>query len=113
MEIKAIGCEPLQLKRMFIQDGHTLKVYRDTGGYESLKKAFQMSPADVIEEVKKSALRGRGGAGFLFEAGEEVARRFGLGGAGDQHGGEDAEVSNGGLHVCSARHHGRRRLNGA
>lgn len=64
MEIKAIGCEPLQLKRMFIKNGHTLKVYRDTGGYESLKKAFQMSPADVIEEVKKSALRGRGGAGF-------------------------------------------------
>src|SRR3954453_9651513 len=64
MEIKAIGCEPLQLKRMFVDDGHTLKVYQQTGGYESLKKAFQMSPADVIEEVKKSALRGRGGAGF-------------------------------------------------
>src|SRR4051812_8447451 len=64
MEIKAIGCEPLQLKRMFVDAGHTLKVYQQTGGYESLKKAFQMSPADVIEEVKKSALRGRGGAGF-------------------------------------------------
>lgn len=64
MEIKAIGCEPLQLKRMHIENGHTLEVYRKTGGYESLKKAFGMSPADVIEEVKKSALRGRGGAGF-------------------------------------------------
>ena len=32
MEIKAIGCEPLQLKRMHIKNGHTLKVYRDTGG---------------------------------------------------------------------------------
>lgn len=64
MEIKAIGCEPLQLKRIHVVNGHTLKVYRDMGGYESLKKAFQMSPADVIEEVKKSALRGRGGAGF-------------------------------------------------
>ncbi len=64
MEIKAIGCEPLQLKRMHIKDGHTLKVYRDTGGYESLKKALKMTPADIIEEVKKSALRGRGGAGF-------------------------------------------------
>jgi NADH-quinone oxidoreductase subunit F len=49
---------------MHIENGHTLEVYRKTGGYESLKKAFQMSPADVIEEVKKSALRGRGGAGF-------------------------------------------------
>jgi len=37
MEIKAIGCEPLQLKRVHMQDGHTLKVYQQTGGYESLK----------------------------------------------------------------------------
>ena len=64
MEIKAIGCEPLQLKRMHIKNGHSLKVYRDTGGYKSLEKAFKMAPADVIDEVKKSALRGRGGAGF-------------------------------------------------
>ena len=64
MEIKAIGCEPLQLKRMHIQDGHTLPVYQKTGGYEALKKALKMSPTDVIDEVKKSALRGRGGAGF-------------------------------------------------
>lgn len=64
MEIKAIGCEPLQLKRMHIKDGHTLKVYQETGGYESLKKAMQMSQDDIINEVKASALRGRGGAGF-------------------------------------------------
>ena len=64
MEIKAIGCEPLSLKRVLMQDGHKLKVYQDTGGYESLKKALRMSPADIIEEVKASALRGRGGAGF-------------------------------------------------
>ena len=49
---------------MHIKDGHTLKVYRDTGGYAPLKKALGMAPADIIEEVKKSALRGRGGAGF-------------------------------------------------
>jgi NADH:ubiquinone oxidoreductase subunit F (NADH-binding) len=47
-----------------MNNGHTLKVYRDTGGYASLKKALAMAPADIIEEVKKSALRGRGGAGF-------------------------------------------------
>jgi NADH-quinone oxidoreductase subunit F len=64
MEIKAIGCEPLQLKRMHIKDGHTLKVYQETGGYESLKKAMNMSQEDIINEVKASALRGRGGAGF-------------------------------------------------
>ena len=44
MEIKAIGCEPLQLKRMHIKDGHTLKVYRETGGYKSLEKALKMAP---------------------------------------------------------------------
>jgi len=64
MEIKAIGCEPLQLKRMHIENGHTLKVYQETGGYESLKKAMGMSQDDIINEVKASALRGRGGAGF-------------------------------------------------
>jgi NADH-quinone oxidoreductase subunit F len=64
MEIKAIGCEPLQLKRMHVKDGHTLKVYQETGGYKSLKKALTMSQDDIINEVKTSALRGRGGAGF-------------------------------------------------
>lgn len=64
MRIEAIGCEPLQLKRVKMQDSHTLKVYQQTGGYESLKKALKMAPGEVIDEVKKSALRGRGGAGF-------------------------------------------------
>jgi NADH-quinone oxidoreductase subunit F len=64
MEIKAIGCEPLSLRRVFIKDGHTLDVYKKDGGYKSLQKALKMTAADVIEEVKQSALRGRGGAGF-------------------------------------------------
>lgn len=64
MEIKAIGCEPLQLKRVLIENGHTLDVYRQTGGYVSLKKAFGMSQDAIIQEVKDSSLRGRGGAGF-------------------------------------------------
>ena len=38
--------------------------YRKNGGYASVEKAFKMSPADIVEEVKKSGLRGRGGAGF-------------------------------------------------
>ncbi|MEW6183070.1 MAG: NuoF family protein [Bacillota bacterium] len=39
--------------------------YIDAGGYRSLKKALlEMTPIQVIEEVKKSGLRGRGGAGF-------------------------------------------------
>jgi len=64
MEIRAIGCEPLQLKRVHMENGHTLKVYQDTGGYASLKKALAMAPEAIIQEVKDSALRGRGGAGF-------------------------------------------------
>ncbi len=64
MEIRAIGCEPLQLKRMHIENGHTLRVYQETGGYTSLKKALGMTPDAIIQEVKDSALRGRGGAGF-------------------------------------------------
>lgn len=42
-----------------------LDFYRESGGYEALKKAMtQMDPAQVLDEVKKSNLRGRGGAGF-------------------------------------------------
>ena len=39
-------------------------VYRREGGYKSVEKALKMSPNDIVEEVKKSGLRGRGGAGF-------------------------------------------------
>ncbi len=38
--------------------------YIAQGGYRALRKAFLMTPEEVIEEIKKSGLRGRGGAGF-------------------------------------------------
>jgi len=38
--------------------------YRRTGGYAAAEKALKMAPGDIVEEVKKSGLRGRGGAGF-------------------------------------------------
>ncbi|ABI69126.1 NADH-quinone oxidoreductase subunit NuoF [Syntrophomonas wolfei] len=38
--------------------------YTQVGGYQALAKAKSMSQTDLIEEVKKSGLRGRGGAGF-------------------------------------------------
>jgi NADH-quinone oxidoreductase subunit F len=41
-----------------------LDTYRQHGGYETLKKALGMKSEDIVEEVKKSGLRGRGGAGF-------------------------------------------------
>ncbi|MFN7776605.1 NADH-quinone oxidoreductase subunit NuoF [Flavobacterium sp.] len=40
------------------------EVYRREGGYASVEKALKMTPEAIIEEVKASGLRGRGGAGF-------------------------------------------------
>ncbi|WP_413586521.1 NADH-quinone oxidoreductase subunit NuoF [Bdellovibrio sp. HCB274] len=42
----------------------TLAGYKAKGGYETLPKAFKMQPQQIIDEVKASGLRGRGGAGF-------------------------------------------------
>jgi NADH-quinone oxidoreductase subunit F len=65
MRIEAIGCEPLLLARFKLENSHSLDVYRANGGYAALKRAIEtMTPDDVIAEVKKSSLRGRGGAGF-------------------------------------------------
>lgn len=41
-----------------------MKVYEEQGGYQSLKKAFDQKPEEILEAVKASGLRGRGGAGF-------------------------------------------------
>ncbi len=47
-----------------IPDIHKLEVYQANGGYEGLKKALSMKPSEVIDVVRASNLRGRGGAGF-------------------------------------------------
>lgn len=52
------------LRARDIPDIHQYAVYLKNGGYAGLKKALAMTPAAVIEEVKASGLRGRGGAGF-------------------------------------------------
>ena len=46
------------------QEPPTLKEYESTGGYQGLRKALQMQPAQVTEMVKAANLKGRGGAGF-------------------------------------------------
>ncbi len=46
------------------QDSYTLAGYQRHGGYNALKKALDMDPDAVIQTVKDSGLRGRGGAGF-------------------------------------------------
>ena len=56
--------------------------YRSRGGYESLRAVLSMSPLDVIDEIKRSGLRGRGGAGFptwkkwSFVAGAQADQKY-------------------------------------
>ena len=53
------------LSRNFeIANAHQIDVYEANGGYRALRKALKMDGEEIIEEVKKSNLRGRGGAGF-------------------------------------------------
>ncbi|MFN0159041.1 MAG: NADH-quinone oxidoreductase subunit NuoF [Bacteroidota bacterium] len=47
-----------------IKDYHKIDVYESHGGYQMLRKALGMKPEEVTDEVKKSNLRGRGGACF-------------------------------------------------
>ncbi len=47
-----------------VPGSHTLAYYRAHGGYDAARKALGMTPAEVVDEVKASGLRGRGGAGF-------------------------------------------------
>lgn len=55
----------LLLEHIHVPGINTFEVYRQKGGYRAVEKALKtMSPDDVVEEVKKSGLRGRGGAGF-------------------------------------------------
>lgn len=52
------------LGRVGVVDPTSLDAYRESGGYRALPKAIEMGSAAVIEEVKTSNLRGRGGAAF-------------------------------------------------
>ena len=45
-------------------DPKDIEEYKANGGFTALKKAFELKPEGVIEAMKKSGLRGRGGAGF-------------------------------------------------
>jgi NADH-quinone oxidoreductase subunit F len=47
-----------------IPDLKRIEVYEKSGGYEAIKKSLNMEPLAIISEVKKSGLRGRGGACF-------------------------------------------------
>jgi len=51
-------------KRFGLPDSASIDTYLATGGYEAFRKALRMTPEQIIDEVKLSNLRGRGGAGF-------------------------------------------------
>ena len=54
----------LLLENAHIEGIRYYDTYRKHGGYRSVEKALKMTPDEIVEEVKKSGLRGRGGAGF-------------------------------------------------
>ena len=57
--------EKILLRNIETTDSHTLAVYKSRGGYRAFEQVLRgMSPEKLIEEVKASGLRGRGGAGF-------------------------------------------------
>jgi NADH-quinone oxidoreductase subunit F len=58
MEVKILSA------KFDIKDANKIAIAKSLGAYATLDKVFAMKPEDVIEEVKKSGLRGRGGAGF-------------------------------------------------
>jgi NADH-quinone oxidoreductase subunit F len=56
--------EPFLLKGIDNPGSATIETYKGIGGYGSLHKALSMQPQEIIDEVRRSGLRGRGGAGF-------------------------------------------------
>ncbi|RPH39765.1 MAG: NADH-quinone oxidoreductase subunit F, partial [Desulfobulbaceae bacterium] len=58
MEVKILSA------KFDIKDAHTLAIAKEHGAYATLDAVFAMEPAAVIDQVKNSGLRGRGGAGF-------------------------------------------------
>ena len=58
MEVKILSA------KFDIEDAYKLEIAKQHGAYATIDKLFAMSPEDVIDEVKRSGLRGRGGAGF-------------------------------------------------
>jgi NADH-quinone oxidoreductase subunit F len=51
-------------KNFGVTDSHKLSVYQGRGGFQAFRKALTLAPVAIVDEVKKSNLRGRGGAGF-------------------------------------------------
>jgi NADH-quinone oxidoreductase subunit F len=65
LHAREAGEIPVISKRWGIENSTKIDVFLQNGGYQALDKALkQMTPESIIDEMKKSNLRGRGGAGF-------------------------------------------------
>src|SRR4030095_15886402 len=56
--------DPILIANIRQPNSFTLEFYLRHGGYQALKQALAMTPEAVVDAVKASGLRGRGGAGF-------------------------------------------------
>ena len=56
--------EPILTRNIGVPNSEKIDVYLARGGYSALQKALKMDPGALIQEVRASGLRGRGGAGF-------------------------------------------------
>ncbi|GMA40635.1 NADH-quinone oxidoreductase subunit NuoF [Mobilicoccus caccae] len=55
---------PILTKEWGVERSWTLEAYEAADGYEALRKALKIDPAELVQSAKDSGLRGRGGAGF-------------------------------------------------
>jgi NADH:ubiquinone oxidoreductase subunit F (NADH-binding) len=69
--------ERIVLKNCQVIDPTDIHTYLDRDGFKALKQALRMTPEAIIDEVKASGLRGRGGAGFPCGLKWELARKSG------------------------------------
>jgi NADH-quinone oxidoreductase subunit F len=63
------GTDSLSFERILTRNiqrpgSERIATYLKFGGYRAVRKAYAMQPREVIDQIKKSGLRGRGGAGF-------------------------------------------------
>jgi len=73
MRIEAIGCEPLQLRRVHLENSRSLDVYRANGGYEAIKKV-QAAGGKVV--TPKTPIPGMGAYGRVSDTEGNVLGLF-------------------------------------
>ena len=56
--------KPILTRNIHRPDSEKIRVYLAHGGYQAVRKALTLAPNEIIEMIKRSGLRGRGGAGF-------------------------------------------------